>query len=147
MIRTLIVAAALVSATLAGGCSLTTPPLHSELSDAELDFRLRTRFARGMSGTEAIITLNRAGLEHTSGAMPPRDTSRELDRGVRAMVPSPDLPRPIGPPVTESDTLYLWFGPDGTLDQIGYERSTGSERPERAAPEIRVIPLAEEPNA
>jgi hypothetical protein len=142
-----VLAGVVVAGTLLGigGCSYNASPLHTGLSNAEIDARVRERFWVGMSGDKTQAALRRAALRTRVGPIPPRDGARERDRGIRADIYAPGV-RYTGPYANSpSESLYLWFTLDDRLEQIGHQRSRAAALPEGADTyALRVIPLAEE---
>jgi hypothetical protein len=143
-LQALLAAASCAVPLLFGGCSLNTAPIHTGLSDRELDTRVSDRFWIGMPGMEAEATLRRAALRPRVDPVPPRDNTRDRDRGIKAYIYAPGI-RNAGPYANPPrDSLYLWFTLDDRLERVGHQRRTGGELPNAGETgPLRIIVLGE----
>ncbi len=140
--RSYIILAAIVPIVI-GGCAFNSSPIHTGLSDVELDQRVQSRFLLGMPGSEVETLLQHLSLGFRIGPIPPRNEEHEPDRGIKAAIYSAGF-RYNGPyGEYSSETLYLWFSLDDRLEQVGYERSKRTELPKGATHALRILPLDE----
>ncbi len=126
--------AGIVAATLsAGGCSLNSSPLHTELSAPEFDRVVREHFKPGMPGVDADRLLSRWGVAHRAARMPVWLSEVKNAQGLEADIRAPGVNSEWAYWKWDWGRLYLWFDSSDRLAQIAYS-PPDARRPDHPRP-------------